>query len=89
MTRQLLADASAHLRRAADAADGEAAERLARVADALAEAADADAGPDHGWMAKRIHTIRDAAGDAGGEAADHAEAAVDCISEYRSDVPGV
>ncbi|MFC7097166.1 DUF7553 family protein [Halobaculum marinum] len=89
MTRQLLTDASEHLRRAADATDGDTAARFERVADALANAAEADAGPDHGWMAKRIHTIRDAASDAGTEAADHAEAAVECISEYREGVPGV
>lgn len=89
MTRPLLRDASEHLRRAAETAGDDTAERFERVADALAEAADADSGPDHGWMAKRIHTIRDAASDAGEEAAGHAEAAVDCISEYREGVPGV
>ena len=89
MTRKLLVDASEHLRRAADAAGDDAAERFDRVADDLAKAADAEHGPDHGWMAKRIHTIRDAAGGAGEEATGHAEAAVQSIAEYREDVPGV
>lgn len=89
MTRTLLMDASEHLRRAADAAEGEATERFEHVADDLATAADADSGPDHGWMAKRIHTIRDVAADAGEEPTGHAEAAVECISEYREGVPGV
>ncbi|MFC7070180.1 DUF7553 family protein [Halobaculum lipolyticum] len=89
MTRDLLADASEHLRRAADAAGDDAAARFERVADDLRTAADAEHGPDHGWMAKRIHTIRDAASDAGDEVTGHAEAAVECISEYRADVPGV
>ncbi|WP_277554706.1 DUF7553 family protein [Halobaculum limi] len=89
MTRQLLVDASEHLRRAADAADTDSAERFDRVADELRTAADADSGPDHGWMAKRIHTIRDAASDADDAVQGHADAAVECISEYRKDVPGV
>ncbi|WP_435065268.1 DUF7553 family protein [Halobaculum sp. EA56] len=89
MTRKLLSDASDHVRRAAEAADGEAAERLDGVADDLAAAADRDKGPDHGWLDRRTHIVRDAAADAGEEAQGHADAAVECINEYREDVPGV
>lgn len=89
MTADLLADASEHLRRAADAAEGETADRFDQEADALATAAADDSGVDHGWLAKHTHTVRDAAGDADEEAQGHAEAAVDCINEYREGVPGV
>jgi hypothetical protein len=89
MTADLLADASEHLRRAADAAEGDAADRFDREADALIAAAADDSGVDHGWLAKHTHTIRDAAGGASHEARGHAEAAVECINEYREDVPGV
>ncbi|WP_348606861.1 DUF7553 family protein [Halobaculum rarum] len=89
MTVDLLADAGEHLRRAAEAAEGDTADRFDRVADVLTKAAADDSGVDHGWLAKHTHTIRDAAGDADEEAQGHAEAAVDCINEYREGVPGV
>ncbi|QZP36411.1 DUF7553 family protein [Halobaculum magnesiiphilum] len=90
MTRTLLVEAAEHLRRAADAADGETAERFDRVADDLRAAADEnEPGPDHGWLDKRTHIVRDAAGDAGEDVQGHADAAVECINEYREDVPGV
>ncbi|SHH43129.1 DUF7553 family protein [Halobaculum gomorrense] len=89
MTADLLADASDHLRRAADAAEGDVADRFDREADALATAAADDSGVDHGWLAKHTHTIRDAADDAGKEAQGHAEAAVESINEYREGVSGV
>ncbi|QZY00886.1 DUF7553 family protein [Halobaculum rubrum] len=89
MTADLLADAAEHLRRAADAVEGETADRFDQEADTLATAAADDSGVDHGWLAKHTHTIRDAAGDAGEDAQDHAEAAIGCINEYREDVPGV
>jgi len=89
MTRKLLSDASDHVRRAAEAADGEAADRFDSEADALADAAEDDSGVDHGWLAKHTHTSRETAGDAGEEAQGHADAAVECINEYREDVPGV
>jgi len=90
MTRQLLADAAEHAGRAADAADGEVAERFAGVADDLRAVADESrSGPDHGWMAKRINTIREAASDADDEVQGHADEAIESISEYREGVPGV
>jgi len=89
MTADRLADAGEHLRRAAEAAEGDAADRFDREADALTEAGADDGGVDHGWLAKHTHTIRDAAADAGEDARDHAEAAVECINEYREGVPGV
>ncbi|GAA0205234.1 DUF7553 family protein [Halobaculum roseum] len=90
MTRTLLVEAAEHAERAADAADGEAADRFDRVADDLRAVADESrSGPDHGWMAKRINTIREAASDANDDVRGHAEAAVESISEYREDVPGV
>ena len=89
MARQLLVDAAEHAERAAEAADGDSARRLTGVADDLRAVADESrSGPDHGWMAKRINTIRDAAGD-DDEVQSHAEAAVESVSEYREGIPGV
>ena len=89
MARQLLVDAAEHAERAAEAADGDSARRLTGVADDLRAVADEGrSGPDHGWMAKRINTIRDAAGD-DDEVRSHAEAAVESVSEYREGIPGV
>ena len=82
-------DAAEHAERAAEAADGDSARRLTGVADDLRAVADESrSGPDHGWMAKRINTIRDAAGD-DDEVQSHAEAAVESVSEYREGIPGV
>jgi len=89
MARQLLVDAAEHAERAAEATDGESARRLTGVADDLRAVADESrSGPDHGWMAKRINTIRDAAGD-DDEVQSRAEAAVESVSEYREGIPGV
>ncbi|UIO99811.1 hypothetical protein Hbl1158_00070 [Halobaculum sp. CBA1158] len=89
MRPELLTEASEHAQRAAESADGEPAERLENAADALASAVDRERGPDHGWLAKQTHVLREAAGNAGGDAEEHVADAVECINEYREDLPGV
>ncbi|MXR40253.1 hypothetical protein GRX01_02620 [Halobaculum sp. WSA2] len=90
MTRQLLVDAAEHAERAAEAVDDGTAERLAGVADDLRAVADESrSGPDHGWMAKRINTLREATSNADEGVREHADAAIESISEYREGVPGV
>lgn len=84
-----LEDAVDALRQASDAADGEAAERLTKKADAFAEAAAEGKTLDHGTLARHEHGLREIADDEGGDVADHIDAAMDAITEYRSTVEGV
>jgi hypothetical protein len=89
MTREELADASEELRQAAEVVTGETRERLYDQADAFADAAAADHGPDHGKLARHLHILREIEADVGEEAAAHVETARDLVSTYREGVEGV
>lgn len=84
-----LEDAAESLRQASDAADGDAADRLSSKADTLEEAAEEGKVLDHGTLARHEHGLREVSDDVGDEAADHIDAAMDAITEYRSTVEGV
>jgi hypothetical protein len=89
MTRDALAEASTHLRDAADAATGDHRDRLSEQADQLARLADADRGPDHGRLARHEHVLTDVKSDADDAVVEHVDAALDAMREYRSTVEGV
>ncbi|WP_336135653.1 DUF7553 family protein [Natronomonas amylolytica] len=84
-----LEDAAESLRQASDAADGEAAEHLTEKADTFADAAAEGKTLDHGTLARHEHGLRELADEVGDDAADHIDAAMDAITEYRSTVEGV
>ncbi len=89
MSREELADASEKLRQAAELATGDTRERLYEQADAFADAAAADHGPDHGKLARHLHVLREIEDDADEELAAHVETARDLVSTYREGVEGV
>jgi hypothetical protein len=84
-----LRTASEELRAAAEAADGDARQRLHEQSEALADLAARERGPDHGRLARHERAIADAADGAGETAADHADAALEAIHAYRETVEGV
>ncbi|MEF8807031.1 DUF7553 family protein [Natronomonas sp.] len=84
-----LEEAAEALREASDAADGEAAERLTKKADSFEEAAAEGKTLDHGTLARHEHGLREVSDDEGGDVADHVDAALESITEYRSTVEGV
>jgi hypothetical protein len=89
MPRAELADASDELRQAAELVTGEERERLYEQADAFADAAVADHGPDHGKLARHLHILREIEEAIDDDAAEHVETARDLVSTYREGVEGV
>lgn len=89
MGRDTLAKAAAALESAADAAGGEAADRLRRQAEQLASLAEADRGPDHGRLARHQEIIRDVKAGVDDGVADSIDEAYALINEYRSTLEGV
>ena len=84
-----LREASDHLRRAAEAAEGEVRERLETQAEKLATAADRERGPDHGSLARRTNVVRELGEEGGDEVREQTDAAVKRINAYRENLPGV
>jgi hypothetical protein len=89
MVREELQSASDHLRRASEAAEGDAQRRLYDLSDTLARLAAADRGPDHGTLARHTNALRELEADVDGEAAEHVASAVTAIGTYREGVDGV
>lgn len=89
MTRDALRTASEHLESAADDTSGDAAERLADLADQLAALSTADRGPDHGRLARIQSALNDLSSGNAAAVANSIEAANDAINEFRSDLDGV
>ncbi|MFB6146310.1 MAG: hypothetical protein ABEJ08_01315 [Halobacteriaceae archaeon] len=89
--RDELQRASESLRRAAEVTDDEDLEgRIYDQSRELATLATADEGPDHGRLARHVHTFRDLAADADDPDAERAiEEAVDAVQRYREGVEGV
>jgi hypothetical protein len=84
-----LEDAAAALRQASESADDESAERLTKKADSFEEAAAEGKTLDHGTLARHEHGLREIADDEGSDVAEHIDAALGAITEYRSTVEGV
>ena len=89
MSREDLQAASKHLKAAAEAAEGDARERLHEQSDQFARLADREHGPDHGRLARHESILDDVAAAEGGEVAEHVEDALDAIHAYRETLPGV
>ena len=88
MDQSKLRDASDVLRDASESVEGETAERLRTQADALADHAEAERGPDHGEVARYQETLREIKTDAPG-IADAIDRAYALCNEYRETVEGV
>jgi hypothetical protein len=88
MGQSKLREASEILREASDSIEGEPAERLQRQADALADHADAERGPDHGQVARHQSKLREIRADADAVAGEIDRAYALC-NEYRETVEGV
>jgi hypothetical protein len=88
MSQEKLREASDVLREASESTGSEASERLRAQADALAELAGADRGPDHGRVARHQQKLREIERDASdvGDSIDRANA---LLNEYRETVEGV
>ncbi|MHB9285483.1 hypothetical protein ACKVMT_00405 [Halobacteriales archaeon Cl-PHB] len=89
MTREALATAADLLADAADAADGDASDRLTDIADQVEDRATAERGPDHGRMARWQTALGDLKADVDDEVAATIESALEEIRDYRSTVEGV
>ena len=89
MTRENLSKASDILGRAAEDADGEAADRLREQARQLASLAEAERGPDHGRLARHqsvLHEVQEEVDDDVAERIGEANAA---INAHRETLEGV
>lgn len=89
MAIEALQEASETLERAADAADGELADRIRTQADQLAGLAEQERGPDHGRLARHMHALQDLIDDGDGDVAAAVEDALATVREYRTTVNGV
>ena len=89
MTRDSLADASELLASAADAVDGDAAERLDSLSDQLDTLAERDRDPDHGRLARIESGLDEIQADASDEVAATIEDALDAIRDFRETLEGV
>lgn len=88
MGQSKLHDASEILREASESAEGEPAERLRTQADALANHADAERGPDHGQVARHQGKLREIKEDAAA-VAEEIDRAYTLCNEYRETIEGV
>ena len=89
MTREELADASETLERAAESAEGEAAEKLREQARQLASLSEAERGPDHGRLARHQAALRDVEKTVGDDVGALIDEANDLINDHRSTLEGV
>lgn len=88
MSQETLREASKILREASESIDGEPARRLDTQADALADHADAERGPDHGQIARHQEKLREIKSDADAVAGEIDRAYALC-NEYRETIEGV
>jgi hypothetical protein len=89
MTRENLATASDLLESAAETASGDAAERLAELADQLDTLATRERGPDHGRLARIENALGDLTADVDDETAATIDDAHDHVIAFRETVEGV
>jgi hypothetical protein len=86
----LLAEAASSLESAAARVDDdEATDRLENFAGQLEDIAESGQTPDHGRLARILHSLSEIADDADGEAADAIARAREQITTYREGVEGV
>jgi len=89
MTHDELQTAATQAEAASDVADGEAADRLADLADQLDALATGGADPDHGRLARIQRSLDDLTDDVGAEATTAIEDADDAINAFRETLEGV
>lgn len=89
MTREELARAGEALERAADEAEGEAAEKLREQARQFASFADGDRGPDHGRLARHQAALRDLRAEVDEEVGARIDEANDRVNAHRETLEGV
>ena len=89
MTRELLREASGRLKDAAEAASGDAQERIYDRSDALASLAARDRDPDHGRLARHTNTLEELADETEAPAHEAIVEAKEKISTFREGVEGV
>jgi ATP-dependent exoDNAse (exonuclease V) alpha subunit len=88
MSADELQSALETLESARDLADGEAEDRLDRIAGKVSKALDADRQLDHGALARMDRTLAELGEDATGETAEAIETAKQALITYREGVPG-
>lgn len=90
MVREPLRTASDLLRKASESAgDADLEERLYEQSNQLARLATADDGPDHGRLARIMHSLDEIADGLDGDAKSAVEDAYEQVKKYRSTVEGV
>jgi gas vesicle protein len=89
MVRDELRTASNELREAAEAASGEAKDRIYEQSNQLATLATRDQDPDHGRLDRHMHALAELMDETDGEIHDHIETAREAVRSYREGVPGV
>ena len=89
MSQDLLEDASDRLRAAAEAADGDARQRLYDQSDALATLAAQEHGADHGRLARHMHALAELAEETEGPAEEAVRDARSKLATFREGVDGV
>lgn len=90
MTREQLQTASEELRKASEAATGdELTRRLHDQSNQFARLATADAGPDHGRLARHLNALGEMREEASDDVIEHIDAAEEAITAYRETVDGV
>ncbi|MFA1609714.1 DUF7553 family protein [Halobellus rubicundus] len=89
MARELLQEASDRLREAAEAASGDAQQRIYDQSDAIATLATRDRGPDHGRLARHMNALGELADDTEGEVREAVVEAREKLSTFREGVEGV
>lgn len=87
--REHLHEAAALVAEAAESAEGDARERLERIADQIDSAADRERGPDHGRLARHLTALDEISADVDDETAATIEEASDHLTEFRKTVEGV
>ncbi|WP_254830452.1 DUF7553 family protein [Haloglomus salinum] len=87
--REHLRTASDRIAEAAEAAEGDTADRLSGFAERVEGWADQENGPDHGALANILLKLDDLADEVGGDAAETIQTARSEITEFRKTVGGV
>lgn len=90
MTREKLQTASEELRKASEAAAAEElTRRLHDQSNQFARLATADAGPDHGRLARHLNALSEMREEGSEDVAERIDAAEELITAYRETVEGV
>lgn len=89
MAREPLQNASDALRKASEAAEGDAREQLYEHSDRLAKLAAADQRPDHGRLARAERKVTDAAEGSSDEVEAYVDEAIEYVHAYRETLDGV